>query len=203
LSSIEGRYGLSLGASLAIYGFSDSARLAVALAVHLAEAQPGRLKVEDLARLSGASTWSAGRALRALAEGRMVRSTRGPRGGWRLSLPANCIRLRDILEPFRCSESRNGGNGNGNGNGKSHSGHRNGAAAAGGNGDGSGKGNGGGSGNGNGSHMLDELVVMAHAAADARLADVTLAQLVEERSVPATSAGNAHVPTGPSASDAF
>ena len=90
----------SLGASLAMLGYSGSARLGVALALSLARAQPDRLKIEDLSGLAGSTYASTGRALRLLATAHVARSTRGPRGGWRLSRPANYIKLLDVLGPF-------------------------------------------------------------------------------------------------------
>lgn len=140
----------SLGASLAIFGYSDSARLGVSLAVCLAGAHPERLKIEDLASLTGSTYASTGRALRLLASGHMARSTRGPRGGWRLSRPASTIKLLDVLAPFCLDGAPTWGMDDGDV-----------SQSRGGNG-----------------HSLDWLVRKAKAAAVTELAGITLAELL-------------------------
>lgn len=150
----------SLGTSLAIYGYSDSARLGVALALQLAGAHPDRVKIEDLAKLTESTYASTGRALRLLAAGGIARSTRGPRGGWRLSRPAGYIKLLDVIGPLQ----RNPG--------QSRPSFQDHVAEV----------------RWSAQHPLDRLVEDAKAGAIVELGRVTLAQLIEGYPDPGTTA---------------
>lgn len=88
-----------------IAGISDSTRLGVALLLSLADAQLDRVTIDTLTDATGATYAAVARILRRLAEARLVRSARGPGGGWRLSVPPNCIALHQVIRALKVTDT--------------------------------------------------------------------------------------------------
>ncbi len=84
---------------------SDSTRLAIALLLSLSDACPDRVTIDALTDATGGTYATVARILRQLAQARLVRSTRGPGGGWRLSVPPSCIALRQIIGALRTADA--------------------------------------------------------------------------------------------------
>ncbi len=80
---------------------SDSTRLGIALLLSLSDACPDRVTIDALTAATGGTYAAVARILRRLAQARLVRSTRGPGGGWRLSVPPGCIALRQVIGALR------------------------------------------------------------------------------------------------------
>ncbi|MFH1690014.1 MAG: Rrf2 family transcriptional regulator [Candidatus Eisenbacteria bacterium] len=84
---------------------SDSTRLGIALLLSLADAGTGRVTIEALVDATCATYATVARILRRLAQAKLVRSTRGPGGGWRLSVPPSCIALRQVIKALRADDA--------------------------------------------------------------------------------------------------
>jgi len=93
-----------------IYHVSSSTRLGIALLLSLADAGTGRVTIEALVDATCATYAAVARILRRLAQAKLVRSTRGPGGGWRLSLPPGCISLRQVIRALRIGDASHDGN---------------------------------------------------------------------------------------------
>ncbi len=96
-----------------IAGISDSTRLGIALLLSLADAHLDRVTIDTLTDATGATYAAVARILRRLAQARLVRSARGPGGGWRLSVPPNCISLHRVLRALRATATSHGEGANG------------------------------------------------------------------------------------------
>jgi len=59
------------------------------------------MTIDTLAALTLSTYARSARILRILAAARLVKSTRGPGGGWRLSLPPHCISLLQVVTVLR------------------------------------------------------------------------------------------------------
>ena len=84
---------------------SDSTRLGIALLLSLADAGSDRVTIDALTGDTGGTYAAVARILRRLAQARLVRSTRGPGGGWRLSLPPGCIAIRQVIAALRTADA--------------------------------------------------------------------------------------------------
>src|SRR5713101_4058063 len=79
--------------------YSRSAEYAIRAFVHLATAPPGEYSmVKHIAAESGIPAHFLAKILQDLARDGFLRSSKGPRGGFRLSLPAEEISLRRIVD---------------------------------------------------------------------------------------------------------
>lgn len=80
---------------------SQTAEYALRAVLHLAGRPPQRLTsaAESAAAISVAERYLA-RVLNALAHAGVLRSVRGPHGGFRLALPASQLTLAEVVAPF-------------------------------------------------------------------------------------------------------
>ena len=84
---------------------SDPIGLGIALLLSLADAYPDRVTIDTLTDATAETYAAVARILRRLARARIVRSTRGPGGGWRLSVPSSCITLRQVIRALRTGDA--------------------------------------------------------------------------------------------------
>ncbi len=80
---------------------SQTAVYALRAVIHLAESEGDALvRVDDMAEALDVPRNYLSKILHTLARGGMLRSTRGPGGGFRLAVPAGKLRLLDIVSNF-------------------------------------------------------------------------------------------------------
>lgn len=80
---------------------SQTAVYALRAAIHLAESEgDGLVRVDDIAEALDVPRNYLSKILHTLARGGLLRSTRGPGGGFRLAVPAEKLRLLDIVSNF-------------------------------------------------------------------------------------------------------
>ncbi len=84
---------------------SDSTRLGIALLLSLSDACPDRVTIDALTVATGGTYAAVARILRRLAQAGLVRSTRGPGGGWRLSVPPSCIALCQVIGALKTADA--------------------------------------------------------------------------------------------------
>jgi len=86
---------------------SQTAVYALRAVIHLAEAERDSLvRVDDMAKALDVPRNYLSKILHTLAREGMLRSTRGPGGGFRLAVPAKKLRLFDIVSSFDDMQER-------------------------------------------------------------------------------------------------
>lgn len=84
--------------STGVFKISEAAALALHGAVFLAERPDEPCTTAGLAERLGASEHHMAKVMQRLGKARLVRSVRGPRGGFRLARPAEKITLLEVYE---------------------------------------------------------------------------------------------------------
>lgn len=86
---------------------SQTAVYALRAVIHLAEAEDDSLvRVDDMAKALDVPRNYLSKILHTLGRSGMLRSTRGPGGGFRLAIPAERLRLLDIVSNFDDMQER-------------------------------------------------------------------------------------------------
>ena len=79
---------------------SQTAEYALRTAVFLADHSEAPVRIDEIAAALGIPRNYLSKVLYRLAQESILTSTRGQGGGFRLALPADRIRLLDVVEPF-------------------------------------------------------------------------------------------------------
>jgi Rrf2 family protein len=86
---------------------SNTAEYALRALIHLAEHQEeGPLRVDDVATALGVPRNYLSKVLHVLAKRGLLTSSRGPKGGFELGVPAEALSLYAAVEPFDDIEAR-------------------------------------------------------------------------------------------------
>ena len=79
---------------------NSTAQSALRAVLHIAGQGGGAVRVEDIAASLGCPRNYLSKTLHALARAGVLRSTRGPRGGFRLADPPDRVTLARVVRPF-------------------------------------------------------------------------------------------------------